>query len=201
MNAFVSKSNAFYNVTHNISSGHSKLRTNRTVWGSPIRSSHASRFSPLLGKPSMRKRVLLLFLYASPMASSSNRTVMDDGTIAPSSILERINLASSEVPLSRAPRRRSPAERCVQLLSRPSTRSWHWVPFPVPGAPRTKTTSEGGSGDDVGGEGDDMFFLVLWYEVLFRVVYGSWCWYGCECWCDNYSRGAVALRECCAILF
>mmetsp|Transcript_10846 Transcript_10846/g.50006 ORF Transcript_10846/g.50006 Transcript_10846/m.50006 type:complete len:224 (-) Transcript_10846:194-865(-) len=113
------------------SSGQSKNSTKSQSY--PAVTSHASRFSLLRGKPSMRN----LDLPESAIASSNRRTVTTDGTICPFLIISATMLPSS-LPLFMCARRRSPAERWTKPKS--LTMLEHCVPLPAPGPPRTNTT-------------------------------------------------------------
>mmetsp|Transcript_22639 Transcript_22639/g.57351 ORF Transcript_22639/g.57351 Transcript_22639/m.57351 type:complete len:251 (-) Transcript_22639:518-1270(-) len=150
------------------SSGTSKKRTLRTSHSSPHFFSNPETLSLLRGKPSMRnllRRPRCLVVH-SFILSWMSLIVISTGTMVPAVMCFSIVFASSDSGWSlRHARRTSPAEMVAQPRMRRTTLR-HWVPFPAPGPPRTKTTCflRGGCSCSTAGVSEAIFVssTILW---------------------------------------
>lgn len=134
------------NLPINVSSGHTKSNT-AVIVCCCIVSTHTSMLLCDRGYPSIRKCVVLSFAYALRIAFSNSWHVISDRTSCPAAIQALISSPSSDCALLRSARSKSPALKWTQrvgVVSR-SQINWHCVPFPTPGAPRTKTTLQEGN--------------------------------------------------------
>ena len=123
------------NLSFMTSSLTSIMSTNCRFALSPICLFHSSIFSWFLGNPSIKN-----FFFSHPLsfiALCSSWTRRSLETNFPELITE-LSLSASSPPFLTSSLSKSPVERCaypkfLTILS-------HWVPFPLPGPPRTKTT-------------------------------------------------------------